>query len=110
MVVAVLIWIAAFVVLLLAAAHLWTRKLAADAERLVPQVGNMQRVDGGVMHFVDLGPRDAPAVVLIHGLHGQLQHFTYAMSGLLETDFRVVALDRWLLFTCGSLCKWVHIC
>lgn len=78
----------------LAAAVLRSRALGREAERLVPQAGEIQPVPGGTIHFVDLGPRDAPVVVLIHGLSGQLQHFTYGVADLLTDDFRVIALDR----------------
>ena len=79
---------------LVAAAALWTRYLGRDAEKLVPQAGRIQPVPGGAIHFVDLGPRKAPPVVLIHGLSGQLQHFTYGVTDLLKDGFRVIALDR----------------
>ena len=79
---------------LLGLANLWTRKLAREAEQLVPPLGQVQRVAGGGLHYVDLGPRDAPPVVLIHGLSAQLQHLTYAVSGLLADDYRVIAVDR----------------
>lgn len=73
---------------------LWTRLQWRRAERTVPPVGAFCPVEGGVIHFVEKGPLDAPVVVLIHGLAGQLQHMTYAMADDLAQDFRVVALDR----------------
>lgn len=79
---------------LVAAAMLWTRHLGRDVETLVPRAGQVRKVAGGAIHYVDLGPRDAPAVVLIHGLSGQLQHFTYGVTDLLRDEFRVIALDR----------------
>ncbi|NRB17552.1 MAG: alpha/beta fold hydrolase [Rhodobacteraceae bacterium] len=78
----------------LSAAHLKTRRLARQAETLVPPVGKFQPVPGGVIHYVERGPVDAPPLVLIHGLSGQLQHFTYALVELLAADFRVIILDR----------------
>ena len=74
--------------------YLWTRKLASDAAKAVPRAGQIQPVDGGTIHYVETGPQDAPAVILIHGLAGQLQHYTYAMTDLLKDDFRVIAIDR----------------
>ncbi|MGR3761816.1 alpha/beta fold hydrolase [Roseobacteraceae bacterium NS-SX3] len=79
---------------LLGAGHLKTRRLARQAEALVPQAGEQQPVSGGAIHFVERGAADAPPLVLIHGLSGQLQHFTYAMADLLAPKFRVIALDR----------------
>jgi len=78
----------------LAASHLKTRHLARNAETLVPPVGQLQPVPGGIIHYVELGPVEAPPLVLIHGLSGQLQHFTYALADLLAPDFRVIILDR----------------
>lgn len=71
-----------------------TRAMAAEAVQLVPQAGDIARVPGGAIHYLDLGPRDAPVMVLIHGLGGQMHHFTYAMTGLLESDFRLIVVDR----------------
>jgi len=74
--------------------NLWTRSLARDAQMRVPQPGQIQKVRGGALHYVDLGPREAQTLVLIHGISGQLQHFTYALTGLLAQDYRVIAVDR----------------
>lgn len=79
---------------LLSAAHFKTRRLARRAETLVPPVGQLQAVPGGLIHYVEMGPLEAPPLVLIHGLSGQLQHFTYALADLLAPDFRLIILDR----------------
>ena len=71
-----------------------TRRLAAQAEIAVPQAGQIMPVTDGAIHFVDLGAPDAPPLVLIHGLSGQLQHFTFAMAQDLARDFRVIIPDR----------------
>ncbi len=81
-------------VLLLAFAVLWTRQLALGAERSVPMPGRLQPVQGGVMHCIDTGPRDATTLVLIHGLGAQLQHFTYGLVDRLKDEYRVIAVDR----------------
>ncbi|MBK0326332.1 alpha/beta fold hydrolase [Rhodobacteraceae bacterium F11138] len=86
--------ILAVLLCLLAVCVLRTRSLARAAERQVPQVGHIQKVRGGSVHYVDLGPRDATPLVLIHGLSGQLQHFTYAIADMLSDQYRVIALDR----------------
>ena len=79
---------------LLAASHLKTRRLAKQAETLVPPCGQLQHVPGGLIHYVEMGPADAQPLVLIHGLSGQLQHFTYALADMLAPDFRLIILDR----------------
>ena len=78
----------------LSATHLKTRRLARQAEDLVPSVGKFQTVPGGGIHYVEMGQADAQPLVLIHGLSGQLQHFTYALADLLAPDFRLIILDR----------------
>jgi pimeloyl-ACP methyl ester carboxylesterase len=90
----VVLLILALLLVAILALVLRTRALAAQAERQVPQAGQVAPVPGGAIHFVELGPEGAPPLVLIHGLSGQLQHFTYALAGLLAQEFRVIALDR----------------
>ncbi|MCL6283747.1 alpha/beta hydrolase [Ruegeria sp. 2012CJ41-6] len=82
------------VVLLLGAAHLWTRAIARAAKSTVPMSGTRLDLPGGAIHYVEAGSRDAPTLVLIHGLSGNLQHFTYAMMEDLARDHHVIALDR----------------
>ncbi len=88
-------WI--IVVLLLVAASgiglaLYSRGVARKAEAAVPKAGRTTRVKGGEIHWVERG-RGRP-VVMIHGLGGQLHHFTYQVVDLLEGEFRCIALDR----------------
>jgi len=90
-----ILWLLIAVLLILLALAIYrTRSMAAEAARLVPQAGEIQPVRGGSIHYVDLGPRGGQPMVLIHGLSGQLQHFTYAVAGLLADDYRVIAVDR----------------
>jgi pimeloyl-ACP methyl ester carboxylesterase len=84
----------AFVAIILSGPIIWTRSIAKRAVAAVPQIGTIHPVTGGALHYLDIGPRDGPCVVLIHGLSGQLQHFTYAMTPLLENDFRLIVVDR----------------
>jgi pimeloyl-ACP methyl ester carboxylesterase len=76
------------------AGFLRTRSLAAQAVATVPRAGQTKTVQGGSIHYVEMGRPDAPPLVLIHGLSGQLQHFTCAMTEDLERDFRVIVPDR----------------
>lgn len=80
--------------LLLLALHLWTRHLTKTGTRRVPQAGQIVPVDGGNIHYVAAGDPSRPALVMIHGLTGQLQHFTYEMAHRLTDRFYVIALDR----------------
>ena len=93
-VVLVLALIPLVAVVLLGGQMMKTRAMARGAEIAVPQVGQIEKVRGGAIHYVDRGPRDAPVLVMIHGLGDYLQHFTYAITDLLQDDFRIIALDR----------------
>ncbi|MHA3026385.1 alpha/beta fold hydrolase [Chromohalobacter israelensis] len=69
-----------------------TRALARDAEARLPPRGAFIETPGGRLHYVEAG--SGPPLVLIHGLGGQLQHFTYAVIEALRDDYRVIAFDR----------------
>lgn len=73
---------------------IWSALAARAAERAVPPDGDFVEVPGARIHYVDLGPRDAPVLLMVHGLMGQLRNFTYALSDKLAGDYRVVAIDR----------------
>ncbi|MCI0509862.1 MULTISPECIES: alpha/beta hydrolase [Chromohalobacter] len=69
-----------------------TRALARDAEARLPPRGAFIDTSRGRLHYVEAG--SGPPLVLIHGLGGQLQHFTYALIEALRDDYRVIAFDR----------------
>ncbi len=73
---------------------LWSLRVARGAERLVPATGRMIDVPGGALHVVEEGAPSAPTVVLVHGLAGQLQHYTHTLTGHLAPKYRVLAIDR----------------
>ena len=79
---------------LLLVAHLKTRRIAAEAVRLVPLLGQKLAVDGGEIHYHITGPENGRPMVMLHGLSGQLQHYTYALSSELEDEFRLIMVDR----------------
>ena len=61
------------------------------AEKQVPADGKFLDVGGARLHYVDMG--EGPAIVMIHGLGGQLRNFTYALSERLP-GHRLVIIDR----------------
>jgi pimeloyl-ACP methyl ester carboxylesterase len=65
------------------------RKVAA----LLPPKGEFVEVAGARLHLRDTRGK-GPPILMIHGLGGQLAHFTYAVTGHLSGRFRVVAVDR----------------
>jgi pimeloyl-ACP methyl ester carboxylesterase len=76
---------------------LWTALLTARVNRQVPACGSLVDFKLGRLHFVDTGPvsdPSAPVLVMVHGLGGQLRHFTYDLAGRLRNSYRVIAVDR----------------
>jgi pimeloyl-ACP methyl ester carboxylesterase len=84
-------------VLLLAAligALVWfTASTARKVEAALPPRGRFMEIGGERLHYVDTGG-DGPAVVMIHGLGGNLLHFDYALAGRLAGEFRLILVDR----------------
>jgi pimeloyl-ACP methyl ester carboxylesterase len=64
-------------------------------ERSYPARGKMIEVNGGAVHVVDTGPRDAtaPAIVLIHGASSNLESMR-PLGGRLAGKHRVILIDR----------------
>ena len=89
-----MVWLLISLLVVLAASWVWTRKLAADAEKAVPRAGQIQPVTGGAIHYTEEGPRDGQTLVLIHGLAGNMHNMTHSLAGQLNSDFRVITIDR----------------
>jgi pimeloyl-ACP methyl ester carboxylesterase len=70
---------------------LFTVLTARRAEALAPPTGGFIEVDGARLHYRDRGT--GPAVVLVHGLGGNLRNFNRLVDKLAATC-RVVAVDR----------------
>ena len=84
----------ALIVVFLLGMHLWTRHLTKVGLQTVPQLGQIIPVAGGSIHYVEKGDPNAQTIVMIHGLAGQLQHFTYGLMDELADEYHVIALDR----------------
>lgn len=84
----------ALVVVFLLGMDLWTRRLTKVGLQTVPQLGQIIPVSGGSIHYVEKGDPNAQTIVMIHGLAGQLQHFTYGLMDELADEYHVIALDR----------------
>jgi pimeloyl-ACP methyl ester carboxylesterase len=63
-------------------------------ERAYPPSGTFVGVAGGRLHVVDLGPKDAPVVVLLHGASGNLGDMRMALGDVLSQRYRVILIDR----------------
>ncbi len=62
------------------------------AERIAPPLGKFCTVPGARLHYTDQGT--GSAIVLIHGLAGNLRNFSPALVGHLARSHRVIAIDR----------------
>jgi len=90
----VLLTIALLIGVFLIGANLWTRRLTRQGIATVPQMGQIIPVNGGSIHYVEKGEPGKQTILMIHGLTGQLQHFTYALMDQLAQDYHVIAVDR----------------
>ncbi|MGH1369273.1 MAG: alpha/beta fold hydrolase [Maritimibacter sp.] len=77
---------------LLALGALRTKSIASKARTLVPPSGKFINISTGKLHYTDQG--SGQPILLIHGLGGQLKSLTQHLVPLLESDFRVISLDR----------------
>src|SRR5271156_894713 len=85
------IGVALFTVLVVALV-LFSAWTARQVEKRVPPRGRFIDVDGARFHYLDEG--SGPALLLVHGLAGQMLNFTHSLSDRLKRDHRVVVLDR----------------
>ena len=70
----------------------FSARTARQVEKAVPPLGRFIDVDGARIHYLDQG--SGPPLLLIHGLAGQMRHFTHSLLDRLKSDYRVVILDR----------------
>jgi pimeloyl-ACP methyl ester carboxylesterase len=78
--------------LVLAALALFTWRTARRIEAYLPPAGRFIDVPGARLHVREQG--SGQALLLIHGLAGQMAHYSYALLDLLAQDHRVVIVDR----------------
>jgi pimeloyl-ACP methyl ester carboxylesterase len=90
--VALLIAAVALVLLLAAGLVIFSAYTARRVELALPPRGRFLDVDGSRIHYLDTG--SGPAIVLVHGLGGQMGNFTYALLERLVGEFRVILIDR----------------
>jgi pimeloyl-ACP methyl ester carboxylesterase len=92
----VVVWIVVGVALVLGIAAgalaLFAARTARQVEQALPPQGRFLDIDGLRLHYIDEG--SGPPLLLIHGLAGQMRHFTHSLVDRLKADYRVVVLDR----------------
>lgn len=78
--------------LLLTLLAVFSRRTARRIEAHLPPAGSFVEVDGVRLHVRDEGR--GPALLMIHGLGGQMAHFSYGAVCELSKRYRVVTVDR----------------
>jgi pimeloyl-ACP methyl ester carboxylesterase len=71
----------------------FTAITARRVETALSPRGRFMEIGGERLHYVDTGGA-GPAVVMIHGLAGNLLHFDYALAARLTGEFRLILVDR----------------
>jgi pimeloyl-ACP methyl ester carboxylesterase len=71
----------------------FTTKTARKVEAALPPRGRFMEIGGERIHYVDTGGT-GPAIVMVHGLGGNLLHFDYALASQLASEFRLILVDR----------------
>jgi pimeloyl-ACP methyl ester carboxylesterase len=91
----VLTFVLAFFVVVAAAGGglvFFTIRTVRQVEAALPPAGRFVDVPGARLHVVERG--QGPALLLVHGLAGNLCHFNYGVLDALATHYRVIAVDR----------------
>ena len=95
--------VAGLLVLCAAMLVLSTWTTARKVEAVLPPKGRFVDVPGARLHVREFGELDEmpgetgaarPVIVMIHGLAGQLSHYTYGVAAKLAGRHRVVVVDR----------------
>ena len=87
-----LLGVLALVVAIVVGLVVFTAATARRVEKALPPRGKFLELDGARIHYLDVGA--GSAIVLVHGLGGQVGNFAYGLMERLAREFRVVALDR----------------
>jgi pimeloyl-ACP methyl ester carboxylesterase len=88
----ILLYAAASLALLLGVLALFSHRTARRIEAFLPPAGIFVEVEGLRLHLRDEGR--GPALLMIHGLGGQMAHFNYGAMRELARRYRVVTVDR----------------
>ena len=78
----------------LIAGAVFTFVASGRIDRRNPPIGSFVEVNGTRLHYVDEGPKDAPAVLLIHGASSNLRDMLVPARKSLGGKYRLIAVDR----------------
>lgn len=87
-----ILWILFLLVMGVAGLVLFASFSNKKAEQYLPPSGQFAQLGSTKLHYVDQG--SGSAIVLIHGLAGNLHNFTYGVSTPLSQNYRVISVDR----------------
>lgn len=87
-----LLYLLGGIALLLLLLAVFSRRTARRIEAFLPPGGSFVEVEGVRLHVRDEGR--GPALLMIHGLGGQMGHFHYDALRALTKRYRVVTVDR----------------
>jgi pimeloyl-ACP methyl ester carboxylesterase len=89
---ALLLGVLAFVAVSIGGLVIFTAITARRVEAALPPRGKFIEIDGTRIHYLDKG--SGPAIVVLHGLGGQMGNFTHSLLERLTGEFRVILMDR----------------
>ncbi len=85
---------AGLIVLGLLACAVVTIVISNRIDKRYPPIGSVVEVNGTRLHYVDEGPKDAPAILLIHGASSNLRDMLIPARVSLGAKYRLIAVDR----------------
>ena len=85
---------AGLIVLGLLACAVVTIVISNRIDKRYPPIGSFVEVNGTRLHYVDEGPKDAPAILLIHGASSNLRDMLIPARVSLGGKYRLIAVDR----------------
>ena len=92
MLLSLLAWLLVAIVAVVLVCVLVTAFITWRVESALPALGHVIEVDGATIRYLDEG--SGPTIVLVHGLAGQMRHWTYSIVERLRGEFRVIVFDR----------------
>lgn len=85
-----ILFLVAALALLYAVTLVGTKRIEAG----YPAAGRFVAADGARLHIQELGPADAPPIVLLHGASGNLGDMRIVLGERLAQRYRVILVDR----------------
>lgn len=84
--------VALVVALFVASLAAYAAVTARQVEKAIPLQGRFVEIDHCRINYLDIG--SGPAIVMIHGLGGQMLNFNYGLIDRLAGAFRVIVISR----------------